>query len=216
MTAIVLEYFSRLRDDNISGQSSHIHFVKAPKFLKNMTGLLNAMAAGPISVPGQDDEEVLFSATPYEAPRGLRGWQKFVILIFLILPGFALLFYYGVGIILWFVAGAIYWRSRRTPSASMSYVLTNVHARVITSMKNGQTSVDECQLTDINPVVQNSYEQSTTTRSGNSASVGTRARYGDVVFMKGPSPVLRFTSVLDPEGIVKTITEIKKSLYLAS
>ena len=132
---------------------------------------------------------------------------------------------HGLGIVFLVLAGLYYWyvKRRKDPSASIHYTLTNQRAIVLdVSNKNNATITGECNLKSVVAISQNKTGVSQSNTGNVSISImGNNVRpqqsksivIGDVAFLEGTSPRIMFQHIIDPDGVVKTVEEIKKSMY---
>jgi len=165
-------------------------------------------------------EVILSQYEEFNEPEGLDLKQK-VFLGILVILGLFLLIDMGLGLFLWVLAIILYFvfKAQSRKPMTMNYVLTNKRAiayRVL-NKTHEQAEAGACNLVDVVPVSQNKVNRTiTTTQHGQqntSTSQMDSRTIGDVVFLQGAAVRLIFKQVRDPDGIVKTIEEIKKSYY---
>jgi hypothetical protein len=159
-----------------------------------------------IAGAGGENEQVIFSAPPFR--QGGLGVIGKLVLGFLILIGLFTLALYGIGIV-FFIIAYIGYRRSHAGIKGVLYVLTNKRAMVVSDKKNDKTVFQECNLADVVAVSQ----MKRNVKDSRDAYQTVAAVVGDVMFMQGTTTKVTFASVQDPDGVVKTVEEIKKSLY---
>lgn len=121
------------------------------------------------------------------------------------------------GVILLLAAGAIFYINRKTKMSrrrldmKLYYVLTNQRAIVLRNIKKKEPDlIEEGELMELIPVSQNKINYSHSDMQTRASSGKT---IGDVAFFEGPILRVKFLSIIDPDGIIQTVEQIKKSMY---
>lgn len=109
---------------------------------------------------------------------------------------------------LWIVAIVLY-RSSRKSIGKYEYVLTNKRALVV-DPKKPRAIVTSCDLADVDAMVQNRHNSLAEDNSG--LGYDDRGWKADIVFFQGNILRQKFEDVGDPDGIVNTINQIKRSV----
>jgi len=178
-----------------------------------------------MAAEGLDNEEIIYTSNPY-VMKGLSRRDLLIsaLLMFfgipLFLAGLAFMMIAGpivliIGILIFF--GGIGWvfiRRRPRGIKGVHYVLTNKRAMVIFEDRHDQKIIQECNLADTVPIVQKkrSINLSETNRQTGNVIATTGMTVGDVVFMQKTIPKVIFNNVEDPDGILRTVEQIKKSM----
>jgi hypothetical protein len=182
-----------------------------------------------VSAENFDNEEIIYTSNPFAiegSPRRnpLISALLLFILLFIGLPMFLIGFAFPVllGQILSFIGfliflggiGVFFMRRRPRRKNSIQYVLSNKRAMVIHADRDGKKIIQECNLADTVPIVQ---KKRSINLTENTSETGTRTAttgitVGDVVFMQKAAPKVIFKDVEDPDGIVRTVEQIKKSM----
>ena len=143
-----------------------------------------------------------------------KGANRAVIGI-LVLLGFPLLIFFGLGLVLWAVA-LVYYLIGRSSGSSLGPVKYTLSNRRVWSedIRNPATPVkfEEANLIDVSPHVMN--KVTTKYSQGNQNSrYEISGNVGDVVFIddRNHRPTVRFLHVSDPDGIKETVDSIKRS-----
>jgi len=178
-----------------------------------------------MAAEGFDNEEIIYTSNPY-VMKGLSRHDLLIsaLLMFfgipLFLAGLAFMMMAGpivliIGILI-FLSGIGWVFIRRRPRGIMGvqYVLTNKRAMVIFADRQGQKIIQECNLADTVPIVQKkrSINLSEMNRQTGNVTATTGMTVGDVVFMQKATPKVIFRDVEDPDGILRTVEQIKKSM----
>ena len=178
-----------------------------------------------MSAENLDNEEIIYTSNPVVI-KGLSHSDllKSAIFIFIGLPvfllGLAFAIFLGpivaiIGILI-FLSGIGWVFIRRRPRGikGVQYVLTNKRAMVIFADRQGQKITQECNLADTVPIVQKkrSINLSEMNRQTGNVTATTGMTVGDVVFMQKATPKVIFRDVEDPDGISRTVEQIKKSM----
>jgi len=175
-----------------------------------------------MSAENFDNEEIIYTSDPF-VTKGITRRDLWVsaLLMFLGLPlfliGLATVMIVGSIIGLLIFLGGIGWvfiRRRPRLIKGVHYVLTNKRAMVILVDRHDKKIIQECNLADTVPIVQKKRSISLTenTRETGTRTATTGITVGDVVFMQKTTPKVIFRDVEDPDGIVRTVEQIKKSM----
>ena len=173
---------------------------------------------------GLDNEEIIYTSNPF-VTKGLTRGDILIsaLLIFfgfiLFLGGFAIIMITPIILIiglLIFLGGIGWYITHRRPRGikGIHYVLTNKRAMVILVDRQGQKIIQECNLADTVPIVQKkrTINLSEMNRQTGNVTATTGMTVGDVVFMQKATPKVIFRDVEDPDGILRTVEQIKKSM----
>ena len=178
-----------------------------------------------MAAEGLDNEEIIYTSNPVLI-KGLSHNDILISAIFmfiglpLFLLGLAVAIFLGpivsiIGILI-FLSGIGWVFIRRRPRGikGVQYVLTNKRAMVIFADRQGQKIIQECNLADTVPIVQKkrSINLSEMNRQTGNVTATTGMTVGDVVFMQKATPKVIFRDVEDPDGILRTVEQIKKSM----
>jgi len=177
-----------------------------------------------MTAEGLDNEEIIYTSDPF-VTKGLTGRDilvsalLFFLGFFLFLGGLALIMYTPIisiiGLLI-FLGGIGLFIIRRRPRRikGVHYVLTNKRAVVILVDRQGQKIIQECNLADTVPIVQKkrSINLSQMNRQTGNVTATTSVTVGDVVFMQKTTPKVIFRDVEDPDGILRTVEQIKRSM----
>lgn len=161
------------------------------------------------------DEQVIWESSPaVNVDKNIPWYGKIGLLIFIFL-GLSTLIFYGLGLVFLAIAGYYYFsiKRRKNPYASMHYTLTNQRALLTDNEYSGTKIAQECDLTKIVAVSQNKTNIAAASRTQQSARTISNV-IGDVVFLEGPNVKLKFEYVVDPDAVVKTVEEVKKSYFV--
>jgi hypothetical protein len=175
-----------------------------------------------MSVENLDNEDVIYTSDPF-ATKGLTRRDilvsalLFFIGFFLFLGGLALIMITPIILIIGILMflGGIGWviiRSRPRRIKGVHYVLTNKRAMVIHTDWHGEKIIQECNLTDTIPIVQKKRTINVSQQQSETATTSTSVTVGDVVFMQRTTPKVIFRDVEDPDGILRTVEQIKRSM----
>jgi hypothetical protein len=166
------------------------------------------------------NEQVIWEGSPAIESRRKLGCLGKILIFILIAAGLGTIMLHGLGVVFLFLAAAyyVYIKTRSDPSSSINYTLTNQRAIVLDiSHKKNPIISKECDLKNVVPISQNKTNVShTRVVSTNSNQQRSDIKViGDVSFLEGTYLRVVFRSVVDPEGIVKTVEEIKKSMFIS-
>jgi|GEM_PF-1675321 len=179
------------------------------------------------SAENLDNEEIIYTSNPFVIERSPRHNPLIIaLLLFIGLPMFLIGLGFAVlsGQILSFIGfliflggiGLFFMRRRPRRKNSVQYVLSNKRAMVIHADRGGKKIIQECNLADTVPIVQRkrSIHLDELFRGTNDVKETTSMIVGDVVFMQKAAPKVIFRDVEDPDGILKTVEQIKKSMLM--
>ena len=115
-----------------------------------------------------------------------------------------------------FVTKGLTHRDILISAKGVHYVLTNKRAMVVLVDRQGQKIIQECNLADTVPIVhkKRSINLSQMNRQTGIVTAKTSVTVGDVVFMQKTIPKVIFRDVEDPDGILRTVEQIKRSMLM--
>jgi hypothetical protein len=178
-----------------------------------------------MSAENLDNEEIIYTSNPVVikgvSHRDLLISAIFMFIglfVFLLVLAFAMFLgpvFIIIGLLIFL--GGIGWvfiRRRSRGIKGVQYVLTNKRAMVILADRHDKKILQECNLADTVPIVQKkrSINLSQMNRQTGNVTATTGMTVGDVVFMQKATPKVIFRDVEDPDGILRTVEQIKKSM----
>ncbi len=166
-----------------------------------------------MNIPLNADEQVIWESAPaIDVNRHTTIMGKLLILILLVI-GVATILFYGIGLIFWALAGYYYYHvhHQKNPFESFYYVLTNQRALLLNKESTGFYEItDQCDISKATALSQNKTHIAQGTQNQQTMHTVSNV-IGDVAFLEGTTLKLKFAYVVDPDAVVKTAEEIKKS-----
>lgn len=163
------------------------------------------------------DEQAVWEAPPAIRVNRNTSLAGKIMIGILVLIGLGTLLFYGLGVIFFIIAGVYYFRIklRKNPFESLYYILTNQRALLLDTTNKGRYTVaQECNLSKVVAIAQNKTNVSNTNLTARGPQNTISNVVGDVAFLEGTNLRLKFEHVVDPDSLVQTVNEIKKSSFV--